>query len=84
MDLKTAQSEIDGQKVAKMILEFYEAFGGVYNPSVLVSDLCAVGPLQAMIGLAIKNGHLRLPPPPKRELTEYERKALRGFERGWM
>jgi len=42
-----------------MIVEFQREFHGIYKDSVLASDLCAVGPLQAMIGLAIKNGRLK-------------------------
>lgn len=55
------QSEIDGLEVSKMILDFYGEFRGIYPEHVLSSSLCAVGPLQTMIGLAIKNGRLALP-----------------------
>ncbi len=84
MEISEAQAEIDGLKVARMILEFYEAFGGKYLPSVMASDLCAVGPLSAMIGLAIKNGHLSLPPEPKTQLSAEERTVLRALERGML
>ena len=53
-----AQAFIDGEKVARMIMEFQREFRGVYPNDVMGSMLCAVGPLQSMIGLAIKNGHL--------------------------
>jgi hypothetical protein len=57
--LGEAQSEIDGKKVARMIMDFWQEFGLVYGKDTLESSLCAVGPLQAMIGLAIKNGYLK-------------------------
>jgi len=56
--LKEVQDEIDGTLVARMIREFSVEFRDVYVRDVFESNLCAVGPLQAMIGLAIKNGHL--------------------------
>jgi hypothetical protein len=58
--LSVAQSEIDGKKVARMIMDFWAEFGLVYGKDTLESSLCAVGPLQAMIGLAIKNGYLEV------------------------
>lgn len=53
-----AQAKIGGAIVATMIRDFYEHFRGVYPADVMASSLCAVGPLQSMIGLAIRNGHL--------------------------
>lgn len=58
--LREAQSEVDGQRVARMILNFQRQFAGVYPHRVLHSDLCAVGPLQSLLGLAIKDGLLAL------------------------
>lgn len=60
-DLKAVQAHIDGEEVARIIQEFWRAFDGVYSHETMVSSLCAVGPLQAMIGLAIQNGRLALP-----------------------
>ena len=58
--IEKAQSYIQGRVVAGMIINFWEEFREVYPADVTASDLCAVGPLQAMIGLAIKNGYLAL------------------------
>ena len=57
--IKDAQSNISGQQVARMIIEFQCEFHHIYGKDVLASSLCAVGPLQSMIGLAIKNGRLQ-------------------------
>ena len=54
-----AQARIDGKVVAQMILDFHREFRGIYGDDTMHSSLCAVGPLQSMIGLAIKNGLLR-------------------------
>ena len=53
-----SQALIDGRDVARMIIEFQREFRHIYPLDVRSSSLCAVGPLQSMIGLAIKNGHL--------------------------
>lgn len=53
-----AQSRIDGKIVARMVMEFHRELRDVYPLDVMASNLCAVGPLQSMIGLAIKNGWL--------------------------
>lgn len=55
-----AQAQIDGKDVAKIIQDFWREFAGVYPPDVMASNLCAVGPLQSMIGLAILRGRLAL------------------------
>lgn len=55
-----AREELDGPMVAQMIIDFHREFRDNYPEDVHASMLCAVGPLQAMIGLGIKNGHLRL------------------------
>lgn len=52
-----AQSRVDANLVARMIVEFQNELHGRYGAH---TSLTAVGPLQAMIGLAIKNGHLKL------------------------
>lgn len=59
-----AQAQIPGGAVAKMVMEFWHTFKGVYPEDVMSSSLCAIGPLQSMIGLAIQNGSLCLPVPP--------------------
>lgn len=56
-----ARAELPGTTVAQMIMDFWREFDGVYSKNVMESNLCAVGPLQAMLGLAIKNGILALP-----------------------
>lgn len=61
---REAQSHIDGDLVARMILDFHRELRSSYGLDTLTSSLCAVGPLQSMIGLAIKNGHLSLPSTP--------------------
>lgn len=58
--IEAAHANIDGPTVARMIMEFQREFRGVYGDDVMASMLCAVGPLQSMIGLAIRNGHLAL------------------------
>lgn len=58
--VKDAQRNIAGTEVAHMIMEFWDEFRNVYGKDVTESSLCAVGPLQSMIGLAVKNGHLIL------------------------
>lgn len=60
MTREEAQSHIDGLTVARMIMEFRRDFHRVYGTDTMASSLCAVGPLQTLIGLAIKNGHLRV------------------------
>ena len=55
-----AQSHIKGSLVAHIIVEFWQEFQGVYGDDVTASSLCAVGPLQSMIGLAIEKGYLKL------------------------
>lgn len=53
--VQEAQAEIDGTKVAEILRDFQHNFRGVYPDYVLARG---VGPEQAMIGLAIKRGHL--------------------------
>lgn len=54
----SAHEQISGVHVARMILNFHTEFNGIYGLDTMHSSLCAVGPLQAMIGLAIKDGLL--------------------------
>lgn len=56
--VERVQAHVDGLLVAQMIIDFHREFRDVYGHETMVSSLCAVGPLQSMIGLAIKNGHL--------------------------
>ena len=56
--IEQAHKHINGVDVAQMIIEFQQEFRDVYGLDTLASSLCAVGPLQSLIGLAIKNGHL--------------------------
>lgn len=56
---KKYQAEIDGLKVAEILLEFMREFRGTYDMATV--GLCGVGPLQSMIGFAIAKGYLRLP-----------------------
>lgn len=58
MELQSIQDFVDEKVVTRMVFDFYKEFKDVYTRSVFESSLCSVGPLQAMIGLAIKNGHL--------------------------
>ena len=60
-----AQANIPGVLVAQMIMEFQREFAGSYGNDTFHSSLCAVGPLQSMIGLAIRNGHITISPPKK-------------------
>jgi hypothetical protein len=64
-DIAQAQAHIDGKEVARMIIDFHKQFRGAYPDHVFTSSLCAVGPLQSMIGLAIANGHLSSRAPSK-------------------
>lgn len=57
---KDAHAAIDGLLVAKIIQDFWREFRDVYPHDVMASNLCAVGPLQSMIGLAILRGRLAL------------------------
>lgn len=66
MDPKDVQKEIDGIKVAEIVNDFRIAFRDVYPHSLLGSTMTGVGPMQALIGLAIKNGHLTIPPHGER------------------
>jgi hypothetical protein len=59
-----AQAEIDGLLVAEIVRDFGVNFHDVYPIDVLA---LGVGPMQSMIGLAIKRGHLMLPERNKSE-----------------
>jgi hypothetical protein len=58
--IEKAHEQIPGVEVAAIIQDFWREFRGIYPEDVMASNLCAVGPLQSMIGLAIKNGRLRV------------------------
>lgn len=53
--IEEAQSHIDGLKVAEIIRDAQAEFRDEYPASVFA---LGVGPIQAMLGLAIKNGHI--------------------------
>ena len=53
--VEEAQSHIDGLKVAEIIRDAQVEFRDEYPDYVLA---LGVGPIQAMLGLAIKNGHI--------------------------
>jgi len=55
-----AQAHIDGRVIARMIMEFHMEFRDTYGKDTMVSSLCAVGPLQSMIGNAIEKGIITL------------------------
>ncbi|RYY67696.1 MAG: hypothetical protein EOO12_00120 [Chitinophagaceae bacterium] len=67
--VEKAQESIDGTTVARMIVAFHEEFRGTYPVHVMTSSLCAVGPLQAMIGLAIQRGLL---PPAQNQPRKFD------------
>ncbi len=56
-----AHAAIAGAAVARIIQDFWREFRDVYPHDVMTSNLCAVGPLQSMIGLAIIRGRLSAP-----------------------
>jgi hypothetical protein len=53
--IEEAQSHIDGLKVAEIIRDAQVEFRDEYPDHVLA---LGVGPIQTMLGLAIKNGHI--------------------------
>ena len=59
ISLEEVQSHIDSSLVAKIVLEFNREFKDVY-PTDVRSRYIAVGPAQALLGLAIKNGHIKV------------------------
>lgn len=54
---KEYQSMSDSLVIAKMIRDFQVEFANLY-PLHVHTGLGAVGPLQTLLGLAIKNGHI--------------------------
>jgi len=62
--LEETHALIDGKTVARIIIEFQNEFRDVYGTHLLACELTAVGPLQSLIGMAIKNGHLRASKEP--------------------
>lgn len=65
--VEKAHAHITGTDVAHMIIDFHSEFNDVYGRDTLASSLCAVGPLQSMIGHAIENGWLQLGPRIKEQ-----------------
>jgi hypothetical protein len=55
--IEEAQSHIDGLKVAEIIRDAQVEFRDEYPDHVLA---LGVGPIQTMLGLAIKNGHINV------------------------
>lgn len=55
-----AQDYVDEEVVSAMIFEYLSEFRNAYSADRLAS-MSAVGPLQAFIGLAVRNGHLIAP-----------------------
>lgn len=56
---KEYQAMLDSLKVAQMIRDFQCEFGNLY-PLHVHAGLGAVGPLQTLLGLAIKNCHITI------------------------
>jgi hypothetical protein len=53
-----AQGEIEGLRVAEMLLEFEREFAPVYRHNVLFPG---VGPMQSFLGWAINKGYITVP-----------------------
>lgn len=76
-----AQSHIDGTTVASMIIDFQNEFREIYPDHILSHG---VGPLQSLIGLAIKNGHITLPENGSTKLGRTGRTRYRiEVEKSW-
>jgi hypothetical protein len=58
--IANAHAHIEGTVIARMILEFHREFRDTYGKDTLESSLCAVGPLQSLIGNAIDKGIIRI------------------------
>ena len=61
-DLKAAQTQIDGIKIAQMQRSFREEFSHVYGDDWMElngSMIYAVGPMHTFIGWAITNGYIK-------------------------
>lgn len=57
--IQNAHSYISGEKVGLIFMDFVSEFLDIY-PRQTFEGMCAVGPLQSLIGHAIKKGHLRV------------------------
>lgn len=63
MTTEEAQSYLPGELVARMQIEFSSEFRETYGDDFWLRNggmALAVGPMQTFLGLAIKNGHLKL------------------------
>lgn len=67
---EAAQSNINGTLVARMIMDFSVHMRGVYLPDTFTSSLCAAGPLQTMIGIAIQKGWLTVTEEGRKQSQE--------------
>jgi len=56
--IEEAQSNIDSMVIARLLTDFRENFKDEYPDHILTQG---VGPVQSLIGFAIKNGYLQLP-----------------------
>lgn len=54
--IEKAHANIEGTRIARAIIEFQREFRDVYGEDTLTSSLCAVGPLQSLVGHAIAKG----------------------------
>ena len=55
---EVAQGAVNPNAISSMIQNFHTDFREVYPTGVHCSSMCAVGPLQSMVGHGINQGHL--------------------------
>lgn len=67
--ISKAHAQIEGTLIAQIIIDFNREFRDVY-PTESRAHMCAVGPLQSLIGHAIASGHLQLGPLLKKGSNE--------------
>lgn len=63
INVAEAQSYVDGVNVARMQIEFITEFRETYGEEFFLKNggmAIAVGPMQAFLGLAVKNGHIKV------------------------
>lgn len=63
VSLEEAQSYAEGVNIARMQIEFITEFRETYGDEFFLKNggmAVAVGPMQTFLGLAIKNGHLKV------------------------
>lgn len=77
-----AQSHIDGLTVARIGMDFMTKYHDVYPTSAIVG-FAAVGPLQTLIGEAIRNGHLAVVEKPVADPDDMRRYA-QAVEDAWI